>query len=256
MKFLEFINESSHKKEYKEKKILEIINEKCKDALKSNVTIYRGTSSEESLYVYDTSKTTRKSAHTSNHYTLIFDNLLTKNNYPLRSKSIIASLSYDYVYFYQTGEDVDFVRVLIPYDDAKIGSIEEEDIFDTAIFNGKLKVSDFNSAISAIVSDDNYNSLVKDLTNVLKNPNDYIGKLDSYSKKQFEIIVDAFKDTEINEKNVDSRLKKEFDPDKYFKFVTPKNLGKVKKDSEIWISGKCVAVTLDFYKKYIKKKSK
>lgn len=125
MKFQDYLNESvgAYKTEIKDGDLIEMIKANCKKYLsdKNRKMIYRGMNGKTS-YLCDTSYTKRKSANTSNVYTVILDDTLP-SEFPRRSQSIICTTSYDYASKY--GDTF----VILPCDNAKIGCTNQSDIW-------------------------------------------------------------------------------------------------------------------------------
>lgn len=111
----------------------EILRTKCSQFLKSNSSpkIYRGIDKDVMFGLVNPSSSTRTSANTSNHYTLLIDNSPRWKDYPKRSKSIICSSD-----FYRA-EEFGIPYIVIPFDGAKIGVCPEFDFWDG--FNGMWK---------------------------------------------------------------------------------------------------------------------
>jgi hypothetical protein len=129
---------------------IKIINTKCKDAfwmIHSNTPFYRGDPNvpesvdDMGFAIADPSKTERKSANTTNHYTVILDNIHSMREYPKRSKSFICTTS--------RLKARDFAKqgnpyVIIPFDKVDIGVVNSSDLWDTEIeiFESRLRPID------------------------------------------------------------------------------------------------------------------
>lgn len=133
----------------------------CRDSLKAQ-PIYRGIDidSPQSAYTLHGEVGERKSANTSNHYTVILDHVLTPLGYPKRSASAICSTDVhratEYGYGYR----------IYPYDGVKIGVCPNEDMFYTKVFvpqNGThARINQINRAfMDSFVSSESFDKLVK-----------------------------------------------------------------------------------------------
>lgn len=148
--FKQFLSEAAvaNKPDYKSVEVehaIAILNTYCKNALWMLIEdrpIYRGDPdtgphkalSKSGFAAVDTTATERKSQNTSNWYTLILDNHPDRKGFPLRSRCFIASTDKNRARDY-TGwgsKSHNLIRV-IPADDAKIGLVNQEDMWDTRV---------------------------------------------------------------------------------------------------------------------------
>ena len=112
----------------------DLIKTKCSKmykTVKNEFTwIYRGLDIiQGDFYMVDPTKGhERESRNTTNHYTLLMDNLKAWSKYPKRGKSIICSTDVSKAKGY--GYSGNTFRVF-PYDNAKIGLAPERDIWDS-----------------------------------------------------------------------------------------------------------------------------
>ena len=150
---------------------IKIINTKCKDAfwmIHSNTPFYRGDPNvpndveELGFAIADPSKTERKSANTTNYYTVILDNIPSMAEYPKRSKSFICTTSHL--------KARDFARqstpyIIIPFDNVDIGVVNSGDLWDMSLDDlGKIRVTSIASgtqtpldkaaAIATVITED------------------------------------------------------------------------------------------------------
>ena len=148
---------------------IDVLKKHCKDTLwmvKDMRPFYRGDKgllhgSQSGVGVLDTRKTTRKSENTSNYYTVILDNTPSRKYFPKRSKSLICTTSKDTASYYSG-----VVTCLIPFDDAKVGMVNQEDMWDTKItfvhqFNTKFtSIENLNHFFKKLRLDEDWSSFV------------------------------------------------------------------------------------------------
>jgi len=210
--------------------------------------IYRGSRSALKSGVYDPGLGLRKSQNTTNYYTVFLDTNPRNRGFPKRSQSFICST--------RKGKAKQYVEKgtllnIFPYDQTKIGVCDDDDIWGLELhFKGFLKtfhLVDFN---------DFWDDLCDDLG---KSP----GSLQSLDDAQFmlrsarqEQVIKALhregllhgidsvggpSDREIVDNFITSL------PDAYSykqlrcRVVDPDEIPEI--GSEVWFSGKCVAVT-------------
>ena len=147
-------------------KAITLLNAHCKNALwmlLEDRPIYRGdpdsaphnSLKKHGFAAVDTTATERKSQNTSNWYTQILDNHPHRQHFPKRSRSFIASCdkhrAHDYAGWGENGE----VLRLIPADDAKIGLVNREDMWDTRIslFGKSNDIESFNRKFGLLLND-------------------------------------------------------------------------------------------------------
>lgn len=146
--FKEFIGEAAVAMEPKYealevKHAIDLLNRKCKNSLwmlHENHPIYRGEKDNKArsiinnhgFAVVDTSATMRRSANTSNWYTKIFDNHPLRQHFPKRSRSFICTTDKKYADTYMYGTNANSF-IIIPTDTAKIGLVNDDDMWDTVI---------------------------------------------------------------------------------------------------------------------------
>lgn len=132
MRFLKYLNEETTTyltKNIKTENAIEILKTKCKnslsDILNNKFYLYKGISSNENFLLFD-GQGTRKSAYTSNYYTLLFSDILESwKNIPKRNKSLICSLKKSYAKTYGS------LYYVIPYDDSSLfGFCDAEDFWN------------------------------------------------------------------------------------------------------------------------------
>lgn len=113
MRLNNFLNEGSLYKELSDVNVIKTLKENCKRALNHYIQhsrdfrfkfIWRGDMQiDKDFYLFKGNKSfVRKSANTSNHYTIMFSELLPSwKNIPKRNKSLICSTSVSDAYGYR-----------------------------------------------------------------------------------------------------------------------------------------------------------
>lgn len=148
--FKQFLSEQAvgDKPDYKSidvEQAIAILNTHCKNAvwmLKEDRPIYRGDPDRlphaalktSGFAAVDTTATVRKSQNTLNWYTEILDNHPDRKNFPKRSRCFIATTNMlrAYAYIGSSKATSDVIHI-IPADDAKIGLVNREDMWDTRV---------------------------------------------------------------------------------------------------------------------------
>lgn len=229
MNFIQFLNEK-YKENLTEEEFRKILKEKC-SKYDYEAPIWRGMSNSGDFVKVTGKDGFRQSANTSNHYTILIDHF-TKEGNPLRSKSIICSTEHTYAKNY--GAEV---YAIIPYDDTIIGVVNNPDIWDVKV--------DFNSGYREEI--DELNNLytkkgIKDTSyETIKN-----GIIKLIEKGDEEIIEIFGDDISV----IDRELKDAYSPEFLnFTYMTNKEYYKYYGNSELWISGPCIAVKKELYTK-------
>lgn len=237
MKFAAFLLENKHKESISLEEAIYIVQTKCKKSIHNK--IWRGGGFEDGIYLMDSSKTVRRSANTANHYTLILDHINNKKDLPLRSKSFIMSGSQD------IAEQFGTCLRIIPFDDAKIGLTGEEDFWYVQLnTDDDLDFEYFGALFSNLkISNKSYEELVdscvKKLIILREN-----AKTDDVDQND-EQFLNIFKDFNADKNGIEKALEKAFDCGlQYCTGATA--IGKTK-TNELWLSGKCLAVTDEIY---------
>ena len=245
MKFATFLLESKHKQSITTEKAIEIAKQHCSKAIANKIELWRGGNFNDDCYLMDTSHTVRRSANTSNHYTIILDKFLGDKDLPMRSKSFIMTGES------RTADTFGISRRIIPFDDAKIGNTGKEDLWYVEL-NSKVDMAfeDFSALYSRLdIDDKSYDQIVKDTLNLLKKlrATDE-GDLD----RDMEDFLKLFKDADLNIKSIELELKNIFDFDSIgFNFYTGATAPK-HNWHECWLSGKALAVTDEIYDEIVK----
>ena len=232
------------------KKAIRFLNAKCKDSLwmlQKNKPFYRGDSRlpAGSFLVVDSTKTTRMSQNTTNYYTVILDNIPSMIGFPKRSKSFICSSSID------TAEDFGGnVWVVIPTDSCKIGVVGESDLWRTKVKFGErpVDIEDANRLFGVLNLKPDYESLKKFGEEVKSGVHDdlltrALERVHSFSPK-----YDFSSDFKNLKRNFIGTINKAYSP-KITGLVacTPTTLSKNLDDTEVWVEGELVFITLDMW---------
>lgn len=132
------------------KSAFETIDKHCQAFARSmsKQLIYRGGSGFDGFRTYhgnSNSGNPRKSANTANYFTLWHDNHPDWSEFPKRSRSFICSNDFD------IANNFGDTHLLIPYDDAHIGVVPEEDLFGAITSPIGEDLSIFNTTINAVL---------------------------------------------------------------------------------------------------------
>lgn len=144
---------------------INFIRRNCRNALKTiNEPIVRGMKYESDFQIITGQDGGRKSANTTNHYTLLLDKWLP-SEYPRRSLSIICAGWPNREYTHGFGTR----HVIIPIDHAKIGVTPKYDLWDTPITIGNetLTIKRWNDEMrNAGVPDSSYQTIITSLRKI------------------------------------------------------------------------------------------
>lgn len=209
MRLVNYLNESRTKPldtEHVKYLLKNEFSDMAKNLLKGEV-LYRGMKTKSDYSFLDPSRfKTRRSANTSNYYTLFINNHPMWEDYPKRE--IICSTDELYA------EDYGDLHLILPENGAKIGICSDDDIWNS------MNVLDLNTELE----------LRYDITQ------------DSYEemKKQTQNI--PYKETSMS---IWDYMEKIWNPDKNnFDVTTTKNL-KLPNKREVWTDAKCIVVNQD-----------
>lgn len=240
--FKEFLTESQHKTEISDSEAIKLIKTQCRDAFQNAPTrpIIRGMHDGKTSFIIHGENSERKSANTSNYYTVIFDHVLSKSGYPKRSKSIICGNWKNLAYAGGFGS----LYAILPYDGVKIGVCPEYDMWRTVIKTGltgvgndvEYDVNEFNDILeNARVPQTSFIDIVNHIEELLNKGADKL----NYSENR---LISFFNKGEVKE-----QLEKAYSEDMGFSLHTTETVYSLEKRRELWISGKCIAVPLTFY---------
>jgi len=200
--------------------------------------IFRGI--DESSYscgYIDPKKGVRRSANTTNHYTLIMDNSSKWTKYPKRSQSIICSSSQRSAGSYGT------LYMVLPYDKARIGVCPEGDIWYSFGKTLKYTMNTFNENVKKIFikaevsSYQITDSSIKFLKNACK---EFDSKMTHHSiiKKFINSETEWLKDYKGNLWDLFEQV---LDPNKNgFKLIKPGD--NLPKEKEVWTDGSSILI--------------
>lgn len=208
-----------------EKEVWELINTHCKDSLDSLRTpLVRGMKRMSTGFgVIHGEAGSRKSANTSNHYTVILDAVMPKE-FPRRSASIICANWKNRYY----AEGYGYTHAIIPYDGVQIGVCPERDIFDTTVQLGTKsdKIYRWNDFMqNNDISDESFPALVKDFKELL-------GRKDLWGLKE-ETLEQTLEDGYLEDFQSATTASAEIYNDG--------------QEHEVWVGGKCIAVAIPVY---------
>lgn len=155
--------------------LIQIIEKNCD----INNYVYRGFSGDDAYLVDSKAGKKRKSAHTSNHYTMILDAIFDSKypDYPKRSDALICTTSKSKAGMY--GD----LYMVFPFKGTKIMSTESNDIW-----NSKVKLGVLNFEIHE------WNKIFKKMKLKDKNFGDFIADLKLRHKDSVEYIMRNAKD--------------------------------------------------------------
>lgn len=147
---------------------VKVLKTRGKQSLKTRgyPVLWRGVRSwvKPRISLRDSTKFSRESANTSNHYTILIDNLPSFKGWPKRSKSIITHGDSDRARGY--GQ----LYAVFPLDNAKIASTGAYDIWDVEFDLPKTHVSNLKTLTSFLngnmVSDKSLERLSRDVRNL------------------------------------------------------------------------------------------
>lgn len=180
---------------------IEFIRDNCKKYVLGDKHIYRGMSKSNDVIKFDTNKTVRASANTSNAYTLFLDLQLKKRKFPLRSKSIICTFDKKYADHYSHNKKDGYV--VLPSKDMRIAYLPTNDIWSMHLTD-KLDFRSFAFEFDDVTSD----TLKDDLIDVLHFNSDSSKWLDIYDKtksmnndEKYDFVLSLF---DLNKLNIKS----------------------------------------------------
>lgn len=238
MKFSTYLTEisnSNYKKEITKDECIKLLTQLYKNKDNLPKYIYRGMDSKSKILLIEGKKGNRVSRNTSNHYTKIIDYNIHKLNkdYPLRSKSIIAS-TYKY-----TADHFGELYYIIPFPDTIIGQCEYDDLWSTEITMGTTtrSINLWNNIWQeAEIFDyiDNADELADAIIKIVET-------YETTKKKHHFKVYHIFK----NVKDIKDEVNTAYSIDNLnMTFGTLSTL-KLGGDNEVWIGDKCIAIHED-----------
>jgi len=168
-------------------KIIPSFSQSVLSALNDNLYLirYRLKGKKHHYYYIDPkkSKEPRKSANTSNHYTLIMDNSKKWSKYPKRSQSVICSID-------NTINRIPSSSYLVlPENGAKIGECSSVDLWES-FPNVEVSMNEWNTGVSFLLSMPNYTD--EEIENKLFTSNNFDNSYNDFKKacKNFDKWVE------------------------------------------------------------------
>lgn len=242
MRFKDFLLlEAKHRIDISVEKAIELLRERCSDALEHfDQPIWRGSrGSTENAYLIQGDAGGRSSANTSNYYTVIIDEFYPKRGYPKRGLSIICANAPNKNYARSYGN----VYAIFPYDGTPIGVCPEEDIWHvkTQIGNARREktVEDWNSWFeSNEIPDYSFEDMVNGIKETMEDPED----------DHYDYVTDVFG---TKPDKVEEMIEDAYDPRILgIQLATPDIMHKLNdKPRELWIGGRCIALSVATWKK-------
>jgi hypothetical protein len=226
-------------------KAIDLLNAHCKNALwmlHDDAPIWRGFSNPPNLMfqTIDTSKSERRSENTSNYYTAILDNNPKMAKYPKRSRSLICSMDRHDANAFASGNLGAFA--IIPFDDAKIGAVNEADMWNVqvSIFGLTESISNINEVFDGWGIEDDIRSLEEFGENL--RAGDVKPSL-KYGTATLKITYDV-------KENFMDELYDAYSPHKLgFSLHTTSNLQGI--EGEVWVGGRVMMIHPDMWTKLV-----
>lgn len=225
MKFLQFLNESSYKKEITVDEAKSLLTTHCYN-MDFVAPIWRGMKDKADYIKIDGSLGERKSVSSSNgnYYTILVDKF-AETDTPLRSKSIICATYHLKAYTNVYGNRY----AIFPYNNVNIAATPPNvyDIWDITIDN-KISFSNFNKLLSDLgIDDSSYSTIVKGIEDNLATDKSY----------------DLTKLFNAKHDSVDEQLKRMFSQNNLgYKVVKNNDNYLTSGKNELWIGGPCIAI--------------
>lgn len=235
--FKKFLQESTYKSDITAEEAKKLFDEHCSD-MDFNKPLWRGFRNDEvDAMLVQGELGGRKSANTTNHYTVILDKFLPPLGYPKRSGSIIVGNNQNREYTRGFGKRY----AIFPYNNVPIGLAKHFDIWglEVQLKTGQPRELDrFNIVLNRDgVSDESYKDLIGSIYDKIKSgENDYL--LDIFGRTIPEInktLRDAFTP-----------------PNLKVGLYTTANIHEYENQAECWIGGKCLAIKEDVWEEMAK----
>jgi hypothetical protein len=225
---------------------LELFKTSCKNAkwmLEKDRPIWKGfhgvqPAPEGKIAVIDTHQSKRKSQNSQNYYTEILDHSSYFEGWPKRSQSLICSLDKNYAEGYSQRSGG--LYAIVPFNDAKIGSVEAVDIWGVEFqpfgVGSSIGFEDFNSWLKHLKITDTIDGLC-DFAEKLANR-------DEDAVKGFEkAFPEAAKDTDVLDDFM-GYLNGSLSPEILgFEQYDSRSVRNAMDEAEVWVSGKVLIMT-------------
>lgn len=233
---------------------IETVNKYAKNALwmlQKNRPLYRGDNQinqveQHGFALVDTTTTQRKSQNTSNYYTVILDNNPNMTDFPKRSRSFIATNDKSTAHDYADDEPY----VLIPFDDAKIGSVNEYDIWST-------RITLFG--IESDIEDHNISFEHAGIKQTIEDIREFDRRLKAGDKKAFKAFLSCFGGGETDHEGhiAEMTAHAKVFLESIWEAYSPKSTGhtletnssvqRLKPKTEVWVGGKVLLISTDMW---------
>ena len=239
MRFETYLTEG-RSKPLKEEDFIKLIKSgKYDDAIKGfdkkQGILYRGVMDSKHIpysIIDPTKGRLRRSANTSNEYTLLMDNLPEWKDYPKRSRSLICTTDKWYA------DGFGDLKIVLPVNGAKLGVCTSEDLWDSfMLIFPELRASEmdsFNRRLQEIIGDDfdkNWTTLRKQINKFDK------GEVDFYVSGQWQTLIDKHG-------SLMKALRYLLDP-KNNEFYLSQIGNDLPRSGEVWTDSPCLLVTVD-----------
>lgn len=243
MNFIDFLNESTESpyktKRLSDTEILKVFNENCSN-MKFDRPLWRGMRGDSEGYILQGEKGARKSINTSNHYTIIIDHFIKENgkpDWPLRSKSVICASYKNQDHASSFGSEL---YAIFPFDDVTCGVTPEDDIWAIKFRkNERYSMTTLNEDYSMNgIKANSYSSIVNGIKEFLKDESNSEEKLYRFFKP--------------NENHIEKFLKELYFDEIGFEYMKSDKVDKLNDKREIWLSGKCLAVSYKAWNNLLK----
>lgn len=233
--FKQFLDEAKdHKKDLDIGKVVEMLEAHCSDALKNEKLLYRGMTPGKPAYILHGEVSTRKSANTTNYYTVILDNFLPYDGYPKRSGSIILSNA-KYV-----AEGYGTPYVVFPFDGVKIGVCAKVDMW----FSPPFTVGESGDTLTIKGWNEVWSEYGIDSSSYLAFVDDIKSKINDGSKVG-GMLADIF----VDKSNVEPAIEEAYSAKSLgLELATTKTIENYDGNRELWIGGQCIAIHPDMWK--------
>lgn len=254
LSFKQFLIEADYKKKITLEAAEEIIfGPECSNFIGASAErpIVRGIKGgmPSTAYAFQGDAGERKSRYTTNHYTVILDELLPKAGYPARSKSLICATLSNIRHAGQYGE----IYAMIPYNDVDIGICPDGDIFLSKVdlFGITAPINEWNEIFNkSNISDSSFTTIAKQISTQLSIFSDDLTPLQDEAK---DWVTKNYPDG-IDQEQVIKLLTEAY--------TEPFELGS-SNDAleftpymhEVWVGGKMIAVSINDYRRMLKKRN-
>lgn len=247
MKSSEFITEV---KDYQHESIsiekaVALLNEHCRESLATiHAPLWRGMRDHfGEVVTIDPTTGLRKSANTSNYYTLLIDNSPYFEGWPKRSKSLICSTWHRYA------SDYGRLYAIFPFDGVKIAVCHSKDIWETQVnipelgihTSGPDSMRRFNQYLYRIGFPQSWHGIVK------------AAKSEATQKSLRLNVLIALQDRIPSPDNVLPTLLAGMAPEltKFKLMSIAEFAAEPPQNKECWVGGPVVAIRKDIYEKFL-----